>query len=206
MTFPDRKYDDVATFSDDYFARLGAAASSVDRARLAEAAGILADAYERGATLYVCGNGGSAAIADSYVCDHTKLIQTDTTLVPKVVSLSANTPMMTAIANDLSYDEVFVYQLRTQAALGDVLMTISASGDSKNVVRAATWARDNKLDVVAFTGFSGGRMAELASVHVHVEADNYGVIEDTHQSLMHILAQYIRQTRMSAGLIAGRKF
>lgn len=206
MTFPDKKYDDVATFGDDYFARLTAAAGSVDRARLAAAATTLDDAYQRGATLYVCGNGGSAAIAATFVCDHSKLVQTDTTLMPKVVSLSDNVPMMTAIANDLSFDDVFLYQLRTQADLGDVLMIISASGDSENVVRAAQWARENTLDVVAFTGFSGGRMADLASVHVHVEADNYGVIEDTHQSLMHILAQYIRQTRMSAGLIAGRKF
>jgi phosphoheptose isomerase len=206
MTFPDKKYDDVATFSDDYFTRLAVAAESVDRARLAEAALTLEDAYQRRATLYVCGNGGSAAIADTFVCDHAKLIQTDTTLVPRVVSLGANVPMMTAIANDLSYDEVFLYQLRTQADPGDVLMAISASGDSENVVRAAEWARDNTLDVVAFTGFSGGRMADLASVHVHVEGDNYGVIEDTYQSLMHILAQYIRQSHMSAGLIAGRKF
>ena len=70
----------------------------------------------------------------------------------------------------------------------------------------ARWARDNDVAVIAFTGFSGGRTAELATVNVHVDADNYGVIEDTHQALMHILAQYIRQTHMDEGLIAERKF
>ncbi len=206
MTFPDQKYDHIAAFAEDYFAQVRSAAASVDRGRLAEAARLLEEAYQRGATVFACGNGGSAAIASGFVCDHAKLIQTDTDLVPKVVSLSDNVPMMTAIANDLSYDEVFVYQLRTIAGSGDELVTVSASGDSENVVKAARWARDNKLDVVAFTGFEGGRTAGLATVHLHVGADNYGVVEDVHQSLMHILAQYIRQSRMSAGLVADRKF
>jgi len=206
MTFPDGKYDGIAAFAEDYNGRLQSAAASVDRTRLAEAARLLEDAYQRGATVLACGNGGSAAIASGFVCDHAKLIQTDTSLVPKVVSLSDNIQMMTAIANDLSYDEVFVYQLRTIAGIGDVLVTVSASGDSENVVKAAQWARDNELEVIAFTGFKGGRTAGLATVHLHVEADNYGVVEDVHQSLMHILAQYIRQSRMSADLIANRKF
>ena len=206
MTFPDRKYTDIAAFSDDYFDRERAAARSVDRGKLAEAARLIDDVYQRGATLFVCGNGGSAAIANTFVCDHAKLIQTDTAVIPRVVSLCANTSMMTAVANDLSYDDIFVYPLRTAARPGDALLTISASGDSENVVLAARWARDNDVAVIAFTGFSGGRTAGLATVNVHVDADNYGVIEDTHQALMHILAQYIRQTHMSENLIADRKF
>ncbi len=206
MTFPDSKYSDIASYCDDYFQQTKTAAASVDRNCLAEAAELLEAAYQRGATLFVCGNGGSAAIANTFVCDHAKLIQTDTDLVPRVVSLSDNIPMMTAIANDTSYDEIFIYQLRSSARLGDVLLSVSASGDSENIVKAVTWARQNKIDVIAFTGFDGGRSGELASVHIHVEADNYGVIEDTHQSLMHILAHFIRQNRMSEGLIAGRKF
>ena len=206
MTFPDEKYTEIAAFCDAYFERLSAAHASVDRSRLAAAARLLAGAYDRGATLFVCGNGGSAAIANSFVCDHAKLIQTDTDLVPRVVSLSDNVPMITAIANDISYDDIFLYQLRTAARPGDVLLTVSASGDSENVVRAAQWARDNELEVVAFTGFSGGRTADLANVGVHAEGDNYGVVEDTHQSLMHILAQYIRLSRMGGDLITERKF
>ncbi len=206
MTFPDKKYADIAGFSDDYFERLAGAAASVDRDALAKAAGILADTYRNGGTLFVCGNGGSAAIANGFACDHAKLVRTDTELMPRVVSLAANVPMITAIANDLSYDDVFLYQLQGAARPGDVLATVSASGDSENVVRAAAWARENGLEVIAMTGFSGGRGAGLASVHLHVEADNYGLVEDVHQSLMHILAQFIRQSRMSEDLIASRKF
>lgn len=206
MTFPDTKYAAIADFCEAYFERAGAASASVDRGALEAAGRILDTAYEGGATVYACGNGGSASIANHLACDHMKGVQTDTSLVPRVVSLSTNMEMVTAIANDISYDDVFVYQLRSLARLGDVLVTISSSGDSENVARAASWARENALDVIAFTGFDGGRTARLATVNLHVDGDNYGVVEDIHQSLMHILAQYLRQARMSHGLIAGRKF
>ena len=206
MTFPDKKYEEIGSFGDAYFKHIAKAAASVDRAKLVQAADVLEQTYQKNRTLYVCGNGGSAAISGTFVCDHTKLVQTDTNLTARVVSLAGNMSMLTAIANDLSYDDIFIYQLKTLANLGDALLTISASGDSENVVKAATWARKNKMEVIAFTGFEGGRMADLATVHLHVEADNYGVIEDVHQSLMHMLAQYIRLKHMSDGLIANRKF
>ena len=206
MTFPDQKYTSAGAFADAYYDRLGAAAASVDREKLAAAADILEDTYRRKRTLFVCGNGGSAAISGTFVCDHSKLVQTDTDLIARVVSLVDNMSMVTAISNDLSYDDIFIYQLQTLAEPGDALLTISASGDSENVVRAATWAKDNGMAVVAFTGFGGGRSADIASVNLHVASDNYGVVEDTHQSLMHILAQYIRLKQMSPELIAERKF
>ena len=206
MTFPDTKYPEIGPFFDAYAERYAAAAASVERDRLAQAARLLDAAYGRNAQVFVCGNGGSASISNHLVCDHCKGIQTDTTMLPRVQSLSTNVEIITAIANDISYDDVFVYQLRTLAGSGDVLITVSSSGDSENVVRAARWARESDMPVIALTGFSGGRTAELASVNLHVEADNYGVVEDMHQSLMHVLAQYIRQSRMSASLIAQRKF
>lgn len=206
MTFPDNKYSDIGAYADDYFEQITKAQASVDRSRLRQAGRIIEDAYARGAMLYVCGNGGSAAIANSFVCDHAKLVQTDTNLIPRVISLSANIPMITAIANDISYDDVFLYQLKTMARPGDVLLTVSASGNSENVVRSAQWARDNGMEVISFTGFDGGRSAAVATVNLHVAGDNYGVVEDVHQSFMHLLAQYIRQTRMSEDLIRQRKF
>ena len=206
MTFPDRPFPDIAPYCDAYFERLAAAAASVDRDRLAAAADLLSDAYRDGRTVFVCGNGGSAAIAGTFVPDHVKLVRSDTDLIPRVVSLADNMSMITAIANDMDYAEVFAYQLATQARDGDLLIVVSASGDSENVVRAARWALGAGMPVIAMTGFSGGRLRDMATVSLHVEADNYGVIEDTHQSLMHLLAQYIRQAHMDPGLIAERKF
>lgn len=206
MTFPDRRYHDADAYAEAYFDRVREAAASVDRANLREAAAILTRAHSRGSMVYSCGNGGSAAIANHLVCDHCKLVQTDTKLKPRVYSLSTTVEMITAIGNDLSYNEVFVYQLRSLARPGDVLITISSSGDSENIVRVAQWAKENGLEVISMTGFSGGRSAKIADVNLHVAADNYGVIEDVHQSLMHILAQHIRQAHMHEDVIKERKF
>lgn len=206
MTFPDNKFNDIGGYADGYFARLAEAAASVDRGKLQQAADILSDVYSRGGFVYSCGNGGSAAIANHLVCDHCKLVQTDTQLTPRIVSLSTTVEMITAIGNDISYDEVFVYQLRSMARKGDALITISSSGNSENIVRAAQWAKDQGIPVISMTGFSGGRSATIADVNLHVTADNYGVIEDVHQSLMHILAQYVRQAHMAEDLVKERTF
>ena len=206
MTFPDKKFTDPAAYTAAYFEQVSKAAATVDGSRFAKAIDILTKVYSAGGTVFSCGNGGSAAIANHLVCDHCKLVQTDTQLIPRIVSLSTTIEMITAIANDLSYDEVFDYQLKSLARPGDVLITISSSGDSENIVRAATWAKENGIPVISMTGFSGGRSAEIADANLHVTADNYGVIEDVHQSLMHILAQYIRQAHMDEALINERKF
>ena len=206
MTFPDSCFGDCGSYADAYFAELGKAALTVDRASLCEAAAILTRVYRAGGMVYSCGNGGSAAIANHLVCDHCKAVQTDTALNPRIYSLSATIEIMTAVSNDLSYDEVFVYQLRSLARPGDALITISSSGDSENIVRAAAWAKENGLPVIAMTGFAGGRSARIADVDLHVVADNYGVIEDVHQSLMHILAQHVRQAHMDEKTIRQRTF
>lgn len=206
MTFPDSKFVDVGSYADAYLARITEAAASVNREMLAQAAEILTRIYTRGNMVYSCGNGGSAAIANHLACDHCKLVRTDTKLSSRIVSLSTTVEMITAIANDISYDEIFVYQLRSLAKPNDALITISASGDSENIVRAALWAKENGITVISMTGFSGGRSADIADVHLHVRADNYGVIEDVHQSLMHILAQFLRQAHMEEVVIKQRKF
>ncbi len=206
MTFPDRTFTSIAEYAAAYFEQSRAAQESIDGEKLEAAFKILDAAYGRGAQLYVCGNGGSASISNHLVCDHSKSGQTDTDIKPRVISLATNIEMITAIANDISYEDIFVYQLQTLAKDGDVLMTISSSGDSENVVRAAQWAKDQGLDVIALTGFDGGRSGDLATVNLHVTGDNSGVIEDTHQGLMHILAQFIRQHHMDDATILDRKF
>jgi phosphoheptose isomerase len=185
---------------------LAQAAVGVDRKQLTKAGEVLVAALERDATIYTCGNGGSAAIANHLVCDHQKGIQNNTHYRPKVVSLSSNIELITAIGNDISFSDIFLYPLRTAARKGDLLITISSSGDSENIVRAITWANQNGIDTIAFTGFFGGRSSLIADVNLHVPAHNYGVVEDIHQSFMHILAQYARQAAMSAEMIKAETF
>ena len=98
------------------------------------------------------------------------------------------------------------YQLQSQSRPGDVLIAVSSSGRSPNIVRALTWARDNGMRTIAVTGFDGGAARTVAEVSIHVECTNYGVVEDLHQATMHALAQYIRQSRMSADAISRAVF
>jgi phosphoheptose isomerase len=206
MTFPDRRFADAGAYAAAYFEHLARAAASVDRARIQAAAAILEEAHRAGASVFACGNGGSAAIANHLACDHCKGVATDTKLRPRVHSLSANVEILTAIANDISYADVFAYQLRNLGRPGDVLVTVSASGDSENIVRASDVAKSGGMQVIALTGFKGGRAAKVADIDLHVDADNYGIAEDVHQGLMHILAQWLRMAHMDPALIPQRKF
>jgi D-sedoheptulose 7-phosphate isomerase len=206
MSFPERSYLKAGHYLAAYRDALFEAWQSIDEDAAGRAADMLEAAIRGGHFVYSCGNGGSAAIANHLQCDFLKGAQTDTELQPRVVSLSSHIELITAIANDIAYEEVFAYQLRTLARPGDVLLTISASGNSENIVRAVQWARDNRVRSIALTGFDGGRSAALSDINLHVRAANYGVIEDVHQSLMHILAQYMRQHAMPTELIAQRGF
>jgi len=206
IRFPAGRYATAASFFDGYADEATHAAKSVDGAALDRAAAILLDAYTSGAAVFTCGNGGSAAIANHLQCDHSKGVRTDTDLVPKVVSLSTNVELLTAIANDVSYEDVFVYQLQSHSVPGDVLVAISSSGRSPNIVRALTWARDRGLRTIALTGFGGGDARTIAEVAIHVDGANYGIVEDLHQAIMHALAQYIRQSRMTANAVSSSVF
>jgi D-sedoheptulose 7-phosphate isomerase len=206
MSFPDKVYPGGGDYIAAYRDEMAKAWQSVDGAAFDRAAAMLDTAIRARRMIYACGNGGSAAISGHLLCDFLKGIQTDTKLLPRVVSLASHLELITAIANDISYDEVFAYQLKTMAAPGDVLITISSSGNSENIVRAIDWARSNGVGTIAMTGFAGGRSAKLAEVVLHVAAANYGVIEDIHQSMMHCLAQYLRQREMPEELVRERKF
>ena len=205
-SFPTRQYPDGATFGADYAGELARAMASVDMTRIAEAAELLNEAHDRNAAVYACGNGGSASIANHLQCDHVKGVRNGTDLRARVFSLSTNVELFSAIANDHGYDTVFEYQLQSLAKAGDVLIAVSSSGRSPNIVRALEWASRHGIRTVALTGFSGGAARELADVPVHVRSDNYGVIEDAHQACMHLLAQYVRQSRMTPDAVTANTF
>ena len=204
--FPNAPYAQAGWYLEAYAEEMSRAASSIDPASLDGAAEILIDAYTSGARVFSCGNGGSAAIANHLQCDHMKGVRTATDHAPRVVSLSHSVELITAIANDMAYEEVFVYQLQSQSGPGDVLIAVSSSGRSANIVRALTWARDHDVRTIALTGFTGGDAKTVAEVAVHVDSTNYGIVEDLHQAIMHALAQYIRQSRMTANTISSSVF
>jgi phosphoheptose isomerase len=204
--FPDVPYRNASSYVGAYAEEFAQAWKRIDAAELDRAAEILLEAYTRRAGVFSCGNGGSASIANHLQCDHLKGVRTKTDLVPRVVSLSNNVELLTAISNDMGYENIFSYQLESQSASGDVLIAISSSGRSSNIVRALTWARDNDLRTIALTGFDGGAAREIAEVAIHFPGSNYGIIEDLHQAVMHALAQYIRQSRMTSDVILATTF
>ncbi len=202
VKFPASPFGDAGAYWGEYAKELARASETIDPAAMEQAAQLLIAAYSAGARMFCCGNGGSASIANHMQCDHVKGIRNGTDLAPQVLSLSANVELLTAIANDISFADIFRYQLQSHARPGDVLIAVSSSGRSANIVRALDWARDNGLRTIAITGFDGGAARETADVAIHVDCTNYGIIEDLHQSVMHALAQFIRQSRLDADLIA----
>ena len=205
-SFPRRRYADGGTFGSAYAGELARAFGLIDMKQVDRAATLLSDAYERDACVFACGNGGSASIANHLQCDHVKGVGNGTGLTTRVFSLSTNVELFSAIANDIGYDAVFEHQLRSLARPGDVLVAVSSSGRSPNIVCALEWANDHEMQTVALTGFTGGPARELASVSVHVDSDNYGIVEDAHQACMHLLAQYVRQTRMTPDAVTATTF
>ena len=205
-SFPRRRYPDGGTFGSAYAGELARTLELIDMAQIARAAALLNDAYERDACVFACGNGGSASIANHLQCDHVKGVRNSTGLTTRVFSLSTNIELFSAIANDIGYDAVFEQQLQSLARPGDVLVAVSSSGRSPNIVRGLDWANAHGMPTIALTGFTGGAARELATVSVHVDSDNYGIIEDAHQACMHLLAQYVRQSRMSADAVTASTF
>jgi D-sedoheptulose 7-phosphate isomerase/D-glycero-D-manno-heptose 1,7-bisphosphate phosphatase len=202
IKFPAAAFGDAGAYWGEYAKEMARASETIDPAAMERAAQLLAAAYSAGARMFCCGNGGSASIANHMQCDHVKSIRNGTDLAPQVLSLSTNVELLTAIANDIGYADVFLHQLQSQARPGDVLVAVSSSGRSPNIVRALTWARENGLRTIAITGFNGGAARDTADVAIHVDCTNYGIVEDLHQAVMHALAQFIRQSRLDADIIA----
>lgn len=153
------------------------ALASVERTRIRDAYLLM----EKAKRIFVAGNGGSAAIANHLVTDFAKAG------FGNVISLSSNQSLITMIANDYGYEKVFLKQLEYHGAnSGDLTILISSSGNSKNIVSAAQYG----ITILGLTGFSGGELGPLSNVNIHVNSNNYGIIEDVHQTVMHVLAQW----------------
>jgi D-sedoheptulose 7-phosphate isomerase len=147
-------------------------------------------------TIFVAGNGGSATTATSMANDiGFDIIKKSGTDKPfRVFALTDNTSVITAISNDVGYENVFLNQLKIHYRQGDKLLVISASGNSPNVVVAAEWVKKQGGRVISFVGFTGGKLKKISDVVVHVksEAGEYGPVEDAHLVLNHVLAHWFQ--------------
>jgi len=184
--------DSLSSYVYSYFERLKQIIDLMPVDRIEAIGDLLYQAYKHGKHVFIVGNGGSAATSSHMACDLAK-----NTIGPplrrfRVVSLNDNMPLLSAIANDLGYERVFAEQLINLIRPGDVLIVLSGSGSSPNIVEAIRYARSRSATVIALLGFDGGEALELADEAVVVPSDDYGPIEDMHMILDHVLTGYFR--------------
>ncbi|ABD57158.1 SIS domain-containing protein [Jannaschia sp. CCS1] len=184
-------------FIASYYQRFAEALIAFDKGPMVDVLAVFDRVIEAKGTVWVAGNGGSAAIADHTVCDSSKGTHVEGHPPFRTISLASNVPMLTAIGNDISYDAVFSEQLKYYLTEKDALLVVSSSGNSPNVVNACQYANEFGVPTIAFVGFKGGRLKDMAHHVVHVEVENYGIVEDAHQSLIHCLTQYMKARKPS---------
>ena len=154
---------------------------------------LILETRDRNKTIYFIGNGGSASTASHFVND-ISLGSRQFEKPFRAISLCDNQAVITAIANDDGYENIFLQQLQTQAKTGDVLVSISASGNSKNIIKAVNWAKKNKLSTVGLSAFDGGKLSELVDLNVHVptKIGEYGPAEDLHMVICGLIGSFFR--------------
>lgn len=143
--------------------------------------------------VFICGNGGSAATASHFVCDFCKGVSLHQSVKYDFECLNDNTPLLMAIGNDIGYDDVFVIPLRAKLRPGDVVIGISGSGNSENVLRAIAYAKEHAGITAALVGYDGGKLKQLADHVVHVDVDNMQIVEDVHMILDHMMMYLLAQ-------------
>lgn len=166
------------------------AIETVDLARVNQAIELFKDARAAGRHIFVCGNGGSASTASHFACDIVKGASYNRGQRFRIMALTDQIATLTAYANDVSYDCVFVEQLRNFAQPGDLVMCISGSGNSPNVIRAMEYANSIGCKTLALTGRDGGKLGPLAQLNIQVEAPHMGRIEDAHMIVCHMIGYY----------------
>ena len=189
-----RNSDGPASFAKGYLTHLGKLLARLDVDAIASFIEILLEARQHDRTVFFLGNGGSAATSSHFSNDLG--IGTRSGRKPfRAVSLTDNVAVMTAIANDYSYDDVFMRQLKYQLRPGDVVVGISASGNSPNVLRAIDYANAEGAHTVGLTGFDGGKLRLLVktSLHIPTERGEYGPVEDVHMILDHLVSGFLMQ-------------
>ena len=207
MKFPNKKYVKLSDYRKDYYTSLKYAFDSIDNVKLSKTINVLDKAYKNSKIkVFVCGNGGSAALANHFACDHQKILNETKILKPFLISLSSNTALMTAISNDNKYECVFSDQIEQIGQKSDILITISSSGKSQNIVNAIKVAKKKSMTTISLTGFDGGMSKKISHINLHVDSYNYGIIESLHHTIMNLISQFLKNKYFSLSQIKTRNF
>jgi len=192
INFPKKKISDSHEYYKNYVSIKNKLLNKINKNELKNIIQEILTAVKKQKNIFSCGNGGSASTAEHLSCDFSKGSCTDTNLNIKVFSLNSNISLITAIANDISYDDIFSYQLARFGKPSDILLLFSVSGSSKNILKCAKEAKRKKIKIISFTGFDGGKIKKLSKYNINFSTNNFGIVEDCHLSIMHCISQYIK--------------
>ncbi len=183
------------TYSQQYLSLLNKTLETLDHARIEQALAWFREARDAGRTVFVCGNGGSAASASHFVTDVLKGASYNRTKRFRIIALTDSLPTVSAYANDVSYDCVFVEQLKNFAQPQDLVMGISGSGNSPNVVKTIEYANSIGCRTIGLTGRNGGKLGPISQLNIHVPDPHMGRIEDAHMIVCHVIAYHFMEEK-----------
>jgi len=186
-------------FPFSYKAALLNAIETIDLEKVGQSIEILRRAREEGRRIFVCGNGGSASTSSHFACDMVKGASYGRPSRFRIMALTDSLPTITAYSNDVSYECVFVEQLKNFAEPGDVVMAISGSGNSPNVLRAVEYGNALGCRTIALTGRNGGKLGPLAQLNLQVSHPHMGRIEDAHMMVAHMISYYFMEEEGRTG-------
>lgn len=187
-------------FIQEYINEVKNALDTLDLKSIDHAITMLLEGYRRGSRVFIIGNGGSASTATHMACDLGKgtlaRFYDNKEKRLRVMSLSDNIALLTAYANDLSFDHAFVQQLRNLVEKDDLVIVLSGSGNSKNLIKAIKYANDNGAKTIGLLGFkTGGKLAEMVDCSIIVQSNHYGPVEDVHLVLNHLIASFLAKIK-----------
>ena len=180
----------------NYISKIQQTMAQLPQPLISEVIHVLQRARMQGSQVFIMGNGGSASTASHFVCDLAKNTRYDGLPHYRVIGLADNMEIFSAYANDEGYENVFSQQLINLVNPGDVVIAISASGNSKNVVTAVEEAQKHNVTTIGFTGFDGGRLGQLVNIHIHVDSKIIEHVEDIHLMLEHMIVLTIKDQPM----------
>ncbi len=185
------------TFPGQYRDRLAEAIASIDVEKVGQAIRLLAETRDQGRRIFVCGNGGSACTASHFAMEMVKGASYGKDSRFRILALNESAPTITAYSNDVSYECIFAEQLKNFAEPGDVLVAISSSGNSPNVLRAVEYANSAGCHTIGLTGYEGGKLGPLVELEIRTADHHTGRVEDTHMVVLHMICYYFMQEERS---------
>lgn len=185
----------IKSIMDVYRNELSAELDKLNTVEMSKAIRLLLDAYHNDSQIIIAGNGGSAGTSNHFVCDFSKNAVRDGKRRFRILSICDNVEKITALGNDIAFEEIFRFQLGNLMRKGDVLIAVSASGNSPDLVNACAYAKEINASIIALSGFGGGKICDGADVVLKTDMHSYERIEDLHSVILHMIVCWFKENQ-----------